>query len=184
MNPFWNQKSNYFSKVKNNSVCWIVITNEVLSRLFEYLNKTLQHMPGKMDLGFDNMLWKMNLECGRWIWNVTGKKMLHWNLFKNIVQMCVIHGQTCIWGSILMSFAHLKLDPKSYILIQMYLQYVLFVLNFIGFFVFLLWSFFQLPHKALIAFLAYKSVTPYSLHYWNNGRRGHTVYIKHLWSKD
>lgn len=115
---------------------------------------------------------------------MTGKKMLHWNLFRSIVQMCVIHGQTCIWESILMSFAHLKLDPKSYILIQMYLQYVLFVLNFIGFFVFLSWSFFQLAHKALIALLAYKSVTPYSLHYWNNGRREHTVYIKHLRNKD
>lgn len=134
-------------------------------------------MPGKMDLGFDNMLWKMNLECD---WG----KMLHWNLFKNIVQMCVIHGQTSIRESILMSFAHLKLDPKFYILSQMYLQYVLFVLNFIGFFVFLSWSFFQLAHKALIAFLAYKSVTPYSRNDWNNRRRGYTVYIKHLRNND
>lgn len=31
-------------------------------------------MPGKMDLGFDNMLWKMNLECD-WGKNATLKSL-------------------------------------------------------------------------------------------------------------
>lgn len=34
----------------------------------------LKHMPGKMDLGFDNMLWKMNLECD-WKKNATLKSL-------------------------------------------------------------------------------------------------------------
>lgn len=67
-------------------------------------------MPGQIDLGFDNMLWKMNLEC---VW-----KKIYATLepLHKHGPMCAIHGQTCLWECILMAFAHLKLDPKSHIL--------------------------------------------------------------------
>lgn len=128
----------YFSKVTYTSVLLTCLTNEVFSRLLGHLYKGLKQMPGQIDLGFDNMLWKMNLEC---VW-----KKIYATLepLHKYGPMCVIRGQTCLWECILMAFAHLKLDTFFSFFRCIYDAFYLFSVLYgsIAFFVFLSRPFF------------------------------------------
>lgn len=126
-------------------------------------------MPGQRDLGFDNMLWKMNLEC---VW-----KKIYATLepLHKHGPVCAIRGLTCLWECMLMAFAHLKPDPKSRILFLFRCVYNAFYLSSVLYgsiasFVVLSRPFFQLAHKALTAFLAERtSVAPPSLPVLSSG---------------